>query len=45
MNDVGNHILRISLVAAIVKVPIVLLIMNFFNVFGNKLFKRIVLVL
>ena len=45
MKDVYNQILQISTVAAVVKVPIVLLIMNFFNVFGNKLFKRIVLFL
>ena len=37
MKDVYNHILLISTVAAVVKVLIVLLIMNFSNVFGNKL--------
>ena len=35
MKDVYNHILLISTVAAVVKVLIVLL--NFSNVFGNKL--------
>ena len=37
MNDVDNHILLISTVTAFVKVSTVLLIMNFSNVFGNKL--------
>lgn len=37
MNDVDNHILLISTVSAVIKVPIVLLIINFSNVFGNKL--------
>lgn len=37
MKDVYNQILLISTVAAVVKVPIVLLIMNFSNIFGNKL--------
>ena len=37
MKDVYNHILLISTVAAFVKVPTVLLIMNFSIVFGNKL--------
>ena len=37
MKDVYNQILLISTVAAVVEVPTVLLIMNFSNVFGNKL--------
>ncbi len=37
MKDVYNQILQISTVAAVVKVPIVLRIINFSNVFGNKL--------
>lgn len=45
MKDVYNHILLIYTVAAVVKVPIVLPIMNFSNVLASLIPKRISLVL